>query len=62
MDTTKIVKWLLIAYACTLTYNVITWAMSYAEKSQLDGTNIAVVIAAVNAPIIALNGYLANKL
>lgn len=62
MDTTKIVKWLLIAYACMLTYSVIMWAMSYAEKSQLDGTNIAIVITAVSAPIIALNGYLANKL
>ena len=46
-------------YACVMTYSVVTWSMAYAETT-IDGTQVALVIAAVQVPITALNGYLAK--
>lgn len=58
---TRLLRFALVVYAAYMTYIVVIWAMSYAENSTLDGVNIGLVIAAVNGPIIWLNGYLANK-
>lgn len=61
MIETRLLRFGLVVYAAYMTFLVVTWAMTYAENSQLDGVNIGLVIAAVNGPIIWLNGYLANK-
>lgn len=58
---TRLLRFALVIYAAYMTYVVVMWAMHYAENSDLDGINIGLVVAAVNGPIIWLNGYLANK-
>jgi len=55
----KLLRYALVLYACVMTYSVVTWSMAYAETT-IDGTQVALVIAAVQVPITALNGYLAK--
>lgn len=55
----KLLRYALVLYACAMTYSVVMWSMAYAETT-VDGTQAALVIAAVQVPITALNGYLAK--
>ncbi len=49
---------MMVAMVCVILYTV-TWAMDYADI-QAPGNDVAVVIASVNAPILALMGYAMN--
>lgn len=60
LDQHKVFRRLLIAYACAMTYIVVDWSMDFAGISELDGISIAAVIASIQAPIIAMNGYIAK--
>ena len=55
------VKYAVLAFAVYLTYISVTWSFNYANMSAPEyGSMIALVIAAVQAPILALNAYLAK--
>ncbi|MDX9956432.1 MAG: hypothetical protein RBT75_20215 [Anaerolineae bacterium] len=40
-----------------LTYSAYTWATGFAELSQRSGAEIALIVAAATAPIIALQAF-----
>ena len=61
MHSYKLLRYGLVVYACYMTHLVVSWSFSYAAV-QAPSTEVTWVIAAVEAPIVALNGYLANKL
>lgn len=56
-----VVKYAVLAFAGYLTYISLLWSFGFADSNDPEqGAGIALVIAAVQAPVLALNAYLAK--
>jgi len=48
----------LLVFACLLTGITTRWSFEYAHASALNGTEVALVITAIQTPVTALFGYM----
>lgn len=53
IDNRVIVRRLMLLWCAVMTHELMRWSMDYALTSDLDGGEIAMVIAAVNVPLAA---------
>lgn len=54
----KMFRRLIIVYCAWLVYFVTDWSVKFAMNTQLSGTDIAIVIAAIQVPVTLLLGHL----
>lgn len=58
IDRRAVVRRIVLLITVWMTWRSFVWAAAFAQTTTFDGTNTGLVIAAVTAPVAALQGFI----